>query len=82
MKKYFTDFDQLQFKNDIFCKNASAFAKLKCLKSILFEWNLNFDLYKWQKNFFFDLGLKFLVEKLLLAALLAKSISFFGKLWS
>ena len=32
------------------------------------------------KTYFFDLDLKFLVEKLLLAALLAKSISYFGKL--
>jgi hypothetical protein len=32
------------------------------------------------KIYLFDLDLKFLVEKLLLAAILAKSISFFGKL--
>ncbi len=31
-------------------------------------------------TYFFDLDLNFLVEKLLLAALLAKSISIFGKL--
>ena len=32
------------------------------------------------KTYFLDLDLKFLVEKLLLAALLPKSISFFDKL--